>query len=117
MDIWIVEQSSGSWDDFTTWNVIAFSCKSAAESWVEENNATLPAQKEKKKEEAKEFDSRYEALLEKYDLAEWDDLNPNFRKWREELDKLTTEWTEKDMAIEYTDLNNFYINHEIKLIS
>lgn len=115
MNIWIVEQSSGSWDDFTTWNVIAFESKIEAEAYVEQNNATLPALKEKKKEEAKEFDSRYEALLDKYDLNDWDELHPNFSKWRDELDKLTTEWTDKDMAIEYTNLNNYYICAPVSL--
>lgn len=115
MDIWIVEQSSGSYDDFMTWPVCAFESKVEAEKWILMNNALLPAKFEKEKEEAKEFESRYNELLEKYDLKDWDDHNPNFRKWRDELDVLTSEWVNVGKAMDFEHVNPYNIGNQIKL--
>jgi len=116
MNIWIVEQSSGSWDDFTTWPVKAFESKEEAEQWIVENNATLSAKLDKDREDAKEFEARYEELLQEHGLDDWDDQHPNFRKWRDGLDKLTTEWADNDRTVDYQDLHPYNIGNQIKLV-
>lgn len=115
MNIWIVEQSSGSWDDFITWPVCAFQSKEDAEAWIIENNDLLPSKLEKDKEDASEYDARYEEIAEKYDMADWNEEHPNFIKWRAEFDQLNTQWVEDEKALEYVNLHPYSIGNEIKL--
>jgi hypothetical protein len=35
MNIWIVQASSGQYDDYCTWNIKAFSSQKAAQAWVD----------------------------------------------------------------------------------
>lgn len=41
MNIWIVQASSGQYDDCSTWNVKAFTSKEKADKWIEDNKIVV----------------------------------------------------------------------------
>ncbi len=41
MNIWIVQASSGQYDDYCTWNVKAFTSKEKADKWIEDNEPVV----------------------------------------------------------------------------
>ena len=69
--IWIVSQSSGSYEDFREYPVGAFPTKEEAQQWLDLHQPTFLAQRDQQTEEAKAFDVEYNKLS---DLAhpEWD---------------------------------------------
>ena len=110
-EIFIVNQSSGSYNDHFSWPVAAFPTKEEAEEWVAKANEGWYPKQEALTKEMREYEA---AVEEKYpypdlDPEEWDTFDWNH--WEEDRKVFQQEW-EASGKCSYvdTDLHSYSLH-------
>ncbi|UYZ60117.1 hypothetical protein [Hymenobacter latericus] len=101
--LYIVKQSSGSYDDYISWPVAAFTTKQAAEAWVAAANAAFAKDVERRVGLYKEYEKEYDALVEKHKENKWES-----KEWRQEYEALDKKYADR--------LDPYDKLHEYKLV-
>jgi len=118
MNIWIVQASSGQYDDYSTWNVKAFLSKEKADKWIEDNPVVVNygALVLLHELQYKYYEQVDEALKDKPTLTgkEIDKLYEmaNEKAYKEAQEK----YPEADLTID-EDFNGYFVSeHSIELV-
>lgn len=114
MNIWIVQASSGQYDDYNTWNVKAFTSKEKADKWVEKNRAKVEvdvlAQNYLRKLEYKYFDEVYHAT--KNATLTDEEIDNLYEMSQDKAYKETQEkYPEADLTID-EDFNGYFVSEQ-----
>jgi len=105
IEIYLVQQSAGRYDDYSTWTVRALRNLEAAQNWATNANLKLDEENAKMKAEAEEYDKLYRALEEEFDF-DYDNelLNDKARQF-------DTEWYLAGKCNEYRRFNGYVAVH------
>lgn len=102
-EVYIVEQSSGSYDDYRSWPVGAFPTKEAAEEWVAVNQPLFLADLQRQKEEAEEYQTKCEVLSDLYPYQWSKEGSPEQTAYLTAQEVFHTSWGDKATCEPYEE--------------